>query len=195
MLREIRKLKGQWQNRCHRFLKNQKGTAAIEFAFLAPILILTYFGALEVSRAYLIKNKVETVSETVANLVAQGTTITQSQLDDIFTLSTSMLETDEEAKFNIVVTAVRTLPDPNTGDPKTKVTWSESKTGNDTRGQDDEYNELPDGMAENYETLIVTELYYDHTAIFEYVVKGTKKFDRRFITKPRYSLDIPCDDC
>ncbi len=195
MLRELRKINLYWQSRCRRFLKNKDGTAAIEFAFLAPILIATYFATVEISRAYLIKNKVEAVSETVADLVAQGTTITKSQLDDIFTLSTSMLKTEEEAKFNIVVTAVRTLPHPTTGDPETKVTWSESKTGNNKRSEDDDYNDLPDGMAQNYETLIVTELYYDHTAIFEYIIKGTKKFDRRFITKPRYSLDIPCDDC
>lgn len=195
MFRAIQKYTKTLSNKWKRLKHNQKGTAAIEFAFLAPLMIALYFGTIEISRVYIIKNKVETVSETVADLVAQGKTITKAQLDDIFTLSTAVLKTDEEAQFNIVVTAVRTLPNPNTGNPETKVTWSESKTGNNTRAEDAEYNDLPNGMAQNYETLIVTELYYDHTAIFEYVIKGTKKFDRRFITKPRYSLDIPCSDC
>ena len=177
-----------------RFRKDHQGTAAIEFAFIAPLMIATYFGTVEISRAYIIKNKVETVSETVADLVAQGKTITTAQLQDIFAISQKVLKPAEQVKFNIVVTAVRTEPDEN-GNEETKVMWSESKDGTQEHTVDSEYNDLPDGIATNYESIIVTELYYDHESIFEFFIKGSKSFDRRFINKPRYSSDIPCTDC
>ncbi len=177
-----------------RFCQNHQGAAAIEFAFIAPLMIATYFGTVEVSRAYIIKNKVETVSETVADLVAQGKTITTSQLDDIFAISAKVLKTSEQANFNIVVTAVRTEPD-SSGNMETKVMWSESKNGSNEHTVDSDYTDLPDGIAKNYESIIVTELYYEHTSLFEYFIKGQKSFDRRFINKPRYSSDIPCTDC
>lgn len=176
------------------FIENEKAVASVEFAFIAPLMVATYFGSVEISRAYIAKNRVETVSETVSDLVAQGKNITEAELTDIFAISSKILRADEEAKFNVVVTAVRTLPDAG-GDPETKVTWSESKTGEHTRTVGDTFTELPDGIAQNYETVIVTELYYKHNSILEFFVKGDKIFDRRFIHKPRYSSDIPCTDC
>lgn len=178
----------------HAFAADTKATASVEFALIIPLLIASYFGTVEVSRAYIAKNKVEGITETVADLVSQGKSITTTQLTDIFSLSSKALMIGEEANINIVVTSVRTEPDAN-GAPETTVRWSESKTGNNTHATGATYTDLPAGIAKNYESVIVTELYYEHTALFEVFIKGTKHFDRRFITKPRYSSDIPCTDC
>lgn len=185
---------GKLYQRALDFKKDQRGAAAIEFAFIAPLLVATYFGTVEISRTYIIQNKVEAISETVADLVTQGKAITTAQLQDIFKISSKTLLATEEAKFNIVVTAVRTEPDDD-GTPKTEVRWSESKDGTNTHSVGSEYTDLPEGITKNYETIIVTELYYKHKSTFEVVVKGEKKFDRHFISKPRYSSDIPCTDC
>ncbi len=176
------------------FKRDSRGTSAIEFALLLPIMLFIFYGTIEVSKLYIEKNQVEAISETVADLVTQGKTITTDQLEDIFKISTKALNADMEAKVNIAVTAVRTLPDEN-GQPETKVTWSESKTGQNTKSEDSTYSDLPDDMAKNYETIIVTELYYTHRSIYEFFIKGDKSFDRRFLNKPRYSSDIPCTDC
>jgi Flp pilus assembly protein TadG len=176
------------------FKNNAEGVAAIEFGFIAPLMVATYFGTLEVSRLYIAKNKVETVSETIADLVAQGKTTTKSELADIFAIGGKALTLQENLEYNVVVTAVETLPN-NSGDPVSRVLWSESKKGTNELTKDSIVNDLPDGLARNYETIIMTELYYDHTAIFEYFLKGPKSFDRRFFSKPRYTTSIPCTDC
>ncbi|MEP3474906.1 MAG: TadE/TadG family type IV pilus assembly protein [Hyphomicrobiales bacterium] len=176
------------------FKNNAEGVAAIEFGFIAPLMVATYFGTLEVSRLYIAKNKVETVSETIADLVAQGKTTTKSELADIFAIGGKALTLQENLEYNVVVTAVETLPN-NSGDPVSRVLWSESKKGTNELTKDSIVNDLPDGLARNYETIIMTELYYDHTAIFEYFLKGPKSFDRRFYSKPRYTTSIPCTDC
>ena len=176
-----------------RFVKDQSAVATIEFAFIAPLLIATYLGCVEISRAYIIKNRIETITETVADLVAQGTAIDEAQLADIFSISTSMLSEEEQGNFNIIVTAVRT--EPQGAGSQTTVQWSESLTGNNTHAQDSVYDELPDGVAQNFETIIVTELVYTHRAMLEFFIKGEKRFERRFLNKPRYSADIPCTDC
>lgn len=176
------------------FKNDAEGVAAIEFAFIAPLMVATYFGTLEVSRLYIAKNKVETVSETIADLVAQGKTTTKSELADIFAIGGKALTLQENLEYNIVVTAVETLPN-NSGDPVSRVLWSESKKGTNELTKNAIVNDLPDGLARNYETIIMTELYYDHTAIFEYFIKGPKSFDRRFYSKPRYTTSIPCTDC
>ncbi len=193
----MRKLIARWtilKADINRLIHDQQAVASVEFAFIAPLMIATYFGCVEVSRAYIAKNRVETVSETVSDLVAQGKNIDTAELADIFSISSKILRADEEAKFNVVVTSVRTLP-LDGGGSETTVQWSESKTGEHTRTMGDQYTELPAGVAQNFETVIVTELYYKHNSLLEFFIKGDKLFDRRFINKPRYSSDIPCSDC
>lgn len=176
------------------FLKNREGTAAIEFSFIAPLMIATYFGTVEVSRLYIAKNKVETVTETISDLVAQGKSTTVSELSDIFSIGASSLSLKENLEYNVVVTAVETQPS-NNGSPVSRVLWSESKTGSNKKTIDSIVSDLPDGLARNFETVIVTELYYEHSALLEFFIKGKKSFNRRYYSKPRYTASIPCDDC
>jgi Flp pilus assembly protein TadG len=176
------------------FKKNSEGTAAIEFSFILPLMIATYFGTVEISRLYIAKNKVETVTETISDLVAQGTTTTKQDLTDIFSIGSKALTTKESLEFNIVVTAIETQPN-NSGTPVSRVKWSESKKGTNKHAKNSVVNNLPNGLARNYETIIMTELYYKHSSIYEFFIKGKKSFDRRFFSKPRYTSSIPCDDC
>ena len=180
--------------RLNTFQKNSEGTAAIEFAFLAPLMLAAYFGTLEVSRLYIAKNKVETVTETISDLVAQGKTTTKQELADIFSIGSKALSFKEDLEYNVVVTAIETQPD-NSGTPVSRVIWSESKKGTNKHAVNSIVNDLPPGLARNFETIIMTELYYEHTALFEYFIKGPKSFDRRFYSKPRYTASIPCNDC
>ncbi|MBO6551039.1 MAG: pilus assembly protein [Rhizobiales bacterium] len=180
--------------RLNTFQKNSEGTAAIEFAFIAPLMLAAYFGTLEVSRLYIAKNKVETVTETISDLVAQGKTTTKQELADIFSIGSKALSFKEDLEYNVVVTAIETQPD-NSGTPVSRVIWSESKKGTNKHAVNSIVNDLPPGLARNFETIIMTELYYEHTALFEYFIKGPKSFDRRFYSKPRYTASIPCNDC
>ena len=180
--------------RLNTFQKNSEGTAAIEFAFIAPLMLATYFGTLEVSRLYIAKNKVETVTETISDRVAQGKTTTKQELADIFSIGSKALSFKEDLEYNVVVTAIETQPD-NSGTPVSRVIWSESKKGTNKHAVNSIVNDLPPGLARNFETIIMTELYYEHTALFEYFIKGPKSFDRRFYSKPRYTASIPCNDC
>ena len=181
-------------NKLSGFFKNEEGTAAIEFAMIAPLMVATYFGTVEVSKLYITKNKVETVAETITDLVAQSTTITTDELADIFRIATNTLSTEEDLEFNIVVTAVDTQPN-GAGEPISRVVWSESKKGTKKHEQHGVIHNLPEGLARNYETVIMTELYYDHTSVTKYFFKEDKSFDRVFYSKPRYTASIPCEDC
>lgn len=181
-------------NKLKSFINDKEGTSAIEFALLAPLMIAIYFGTVEISKLLITKNKVETVAETISDLVAQSTTITTTELADIFSIATSTLSLEEDLEFNIVVTAINTQPN-GEGDPESKVIWSESKKGTKKQVVNTIVNDLPDGLARNFETVIMTELYYNHSAIFEFFIKGKKSFDRVFYSKPRYTASIPCTDC
>ncbi len=54
------------------------GVAAVEFALIAPVVILLYVGAGEISQAVMTSRKVEALSRTLADLVAQQPTTPQN---------------------------------------------------------------------------------------------------------------------
>ena len=61
-----------------RFRRARRGVAAVEFALLAPVLILLYVGAGEMSQAVMTSRKIEALSRTLADLVSQQPTSSQT---------------------------------------------------------------------------------------------------------------------
>jgi Flp pilus assembly protein TadG len=70
------------------YLKAQSGVAAIEFAFILPVMLLLYFGMMDLTSLVVNNRKVTTVASAVADLTSQSrTTILKSQIDDYMNVS------------------------------------------------------------------------------------------------------------
>ncbi|WP_245239772.1 TadE/TadG family type IV pilus assembly protein [Methylobacterium variabile] len=54
------------------FFRDRRGTAAIEFAMLLPVLLMMLAGMLELSRATDMWRKITLLARTVADLASQG---------------------------------------------------------------------------------------------------------------------------
>lgn len=58
-----------------KFAIDRKGVAAVEFAYIAPLLILALFGTVEVSRAVMMHKRFQRVSAMIGDLVSREQTI------------------------------------------------------------------------------------------------------------------------
>lgn len=65
-------------------LRDVRGVSAIEFAFIAPILIVLYFGMAEVTSALMAARKSSHAVSTVGNLVAQTPQLSTSTMANMF---------------------------------------------------------------------------------------------------------------
>jgi Flp pilus assembly protein TadG len=65
--------------------------AAVEFAFILPIMMVMLFGTVEFSSAIAIDRKLTLMSRTLSDLTSQATTVQDSDLTNIFTASISIL--------------------------------------------------------------------------------------------------------
>jgi len=59
-----------------RLLKDRRGVAAIEFSFIAPILVVMFFGTVEFSAAIAIKRDVTNMARTMSDLTSQAAVVT-----------------------------------------------------------------------------------------------------------------------
>lgn len=106
-----------------RFRKDKRGVAAVEFAFLAPILLVMYFVAMEASQAIETNKKVSRLGSMVADLVAQkpDSGITKADIQSIMDIGQTTLLPYARSKPTITITGIQLS---NETTPKATVAWS-----------------------------------------------------------------------
>jgi Flp pilus assembly protein TadG len=114
----------EWLSRFH---LDRRGVAAIEFAFIAPLLLCLYFATMEASQAIETSKKISRVASMVADLVTQQQqTTTPVELDAILDIGQALVQPYNRSKPKIVITAIQ-ISDENT--PKVTVAWSRARAG------------------------------------------------------------------
>lgn len=76
----------------YRFRKDCEGVAALEFALIAPIMIMLFVGTLEVSAAVSVNRKVSRISSIVGDLVTQSQTLIGSDINNIMDVASDIME-------------------------------------------------------------------------------------------------------
>lgn len=67
------------------------GIAIVEFAVLAPVLLVLYFGAIEVTQTVTAKRRLNLVTATLADLTARNPSVSQTDLQQIFGAASSIM--------------------------------------------------------------------------------------------------------
>ncbi|MBO6717818.1 MAG: pilus assembly protein [Rhizobiaceae bacterium] len=190
---------------CRRLAKAKGGVAAVEFAFIAPVLLSLYFVTMEVSQAIEVNKKVGRVGSMVADLITQQQSTTKSEVDAILKIGESILQPYNRTDGRIVATAIQITDEEN---PKVIVAWSR-KLENGTAGA---------GLAKNSTTTVPADLKIRNTFLIrvesdlsykpvitwaadqKQVLGLAAAFDgiamgERYYLRPRMSQTIPCPDC
>ena len=161
-----------------RFGEEVAGVAAIEFAFLAPLMLLMYVGTIEVSSAVSANRKLSRVSSTVGDLITQldvadyaGNCIPATELIDIVKIADDIMFpyshtlsivisgitiTGAAAKvsWSVAYEGVRT---------DTAVSWSEAP---ESREEVDSVYSLPSQIAGSDGFIVAAESSISYTPLF-----------------------------
>jgi hypothetical protein len=149
-----------------RFKRDQRGLAYLEFAICTPFLLALLMGAIEVTRYILIAQKVEKVAVTISDVVAQGSTISNAQLDTIIAAAQQvMLPYSFGANGYVIISSVKQTGTPSSGNPP-RVSWQ--YTGGGTWVQTSHVGSpgtsatLPSSIAlNNKDNIIIAEVFYN----------------------------------
>ena len=102
------------------FRKDAGGVAAVEFAFIAPIMILLFVGTIELSAGISTDRKLSRVSSAVGDLITQSQSLTTSDVDNIMDISSKIMYPYKD-QVKIIVTGI------SIDSGKATVTWSRSR--------------------------------------------------------------------
>lgn len=174
-----------------RFWRDRRGVSAIEFALIAPLMLLIYFGLVECCQGYMASRRAGHTASIVADLVAQSDATSTQDLTSVFAIGDMIMRPFPGAPLSIRVSSV--TMDAN---GVAKVDWSR---GNDkaltARAKTSAVSDLPPGLIENGESLILGETEFEYTSPFAQVIKTPIKFNRSYYLRPRTVDRVACANC
>lgn len=113
-----------------RLCKDRRGVAAIEFAFLAPVLLGMYFVTMEISQGIETNKKVGRVASMVADLVTQRATLNKAEIKAIMDIGSSTLQPYKRSSPTITVSEISIGPlSGSKTEPDVTVVWSRKLAG------------------------------------------------------------------
>jgi len=184
---------------------DRRGVAAVEFAFIAPLMLCMYFVTMEVSQGIEANKKVGRVGSMVADLITQQQKITKADIDSIMTIAESIIQPYTRSRPNIFVTAIEVT---NDATPKVKVVWSR-QLFNGTYGRivaPSSTTTVPAALAVPGSFLIRVESQLSYRPVITWSASQKEalglmsafdgiEMDKTYYLRPRMSTTIPCADC
>lgn len=149
-------------NRIRNFFQNRDGIAAVEFALIAPALIMLYVGMVEAVNFASASNKVSSVGATVADLVARSSYVDDDDIATVFAASATIMGTIDDSTLQLTVSSVAAQPDGTY-----KVAWSDAFNGATAPNRCSTFT-MPataGAMMTTGESVIVTEISYTHNLL------------------------------
>lgn len=112
-----------------RFARNKRGFSAVEFAFIAPLMLTFIFGTIEISSAVAVDRKVTLAARTISDLVSQGPQVKNADLKNYFGLGAVII-----APYTVTPTTLTQTISAVNIDAQKKATVAWSYTGSVTNG-------------------------------------------------------------
>ena len=176
--------------------KSEQGLAAMEFAFILPILLTMLLGMVELSQALGVRAEVINMASTGADLIAQEATAKGTDLDGAFNALNAMLYPNDVKVATVTITSV---VDGGLGNSPV-VAWSCSTSGANatpaavpaTKGTTPN-PAVPAGLMTPGDggSVIWSHITYNYTSNLSYFLVGTIPWTNDFYVKPRRVLQVP----
>ena len=107
-----------------RLSSDRRGVGGVEFALVAPLLIMAYIGAFELSVGLNVVRKVARASSTVADLVSQEKNVDTAYLDGMSNVAESVLAPYAGTDYTLKITGIQV-----NGTTTGTVLWSRDQDG------------------------------------------------------------------
>ena len=174
-----------------RFAGDGRGVSAIEFALIAPVLILLYLGMAELTLGLMASRRVSHLASTIGDLAAQSQTLTPDNITDLWAIGANMLDPNptDGTSLRMRLTSVTMLKDKGA-----LVDWSQAKNMAKYE-KDKQLTDITTDQIAVGESLILTEVEYDYKSPLGNFFKSGTVFKETFTHHPRNGAQVTCPLC
>lgn len=188
-----------------RFRGDRKGVAAVEFAFLMPLLLCMYFGSIEVMQAVDTNRKLNRVSAQIADLVSQSINLNKADIDAIMDIGAASMSPYTRSTPDIRITAVKMS---NDATPTSTVLWKRNRVANKFTGagSSTEAVTVPATFKVKGQTIIKVETSLSYNLMLAWDGKTASRYGvvgffngipmaKTAYFRPRIGDTVNCSDC
>lgn len=174
-------LKTSIMGRLSRFVRDRRGVSAVEFAFVAPVMIGLYLGCAEISDGVAADRKVSLIAGALANLPAQVTTISAGDMTNILDASSAIIAPYSASKLKMTVSCIKI-----DSSGVAKVQWSATRNGTArSAGSVYSFPSTATALAVKGSWLLLAEVSYAYTPTVGYTITGTLNLTDQMFMSPR----------
>jgi Flp pilus assembly protein TadG len=168
--------------------RDTRGVAAVEFAMIVPLLLLLYFGVVELTQGLMTQQRADHVASSISDLVAQSSSITAAEVGDIFTVGDTVMYPYPTASLKMRVSSL-------TADSNGKVTVAWSQANGMTALTKGSSVTVPANVISAGGSAIMGESQYTYASAFSQVMPTPVVFHQTYYQQPRISTSVTCADC
>ena len=169
----------------------EDGLAAVEFAFVLPVMLSFFMGLVEVSQGLACRANVTNLASTGADLIAQESSVQGSDMTNVFGALSAMLFPYSTSGAQITISSIVDNNTATTG----KVAWSCTQGG--TARAANSTVTIPQGLITpgGGGSVILAEVRYSYSSPISTYFVGNVTMTNNFYAKPRLVAQIPLSAC
>ncbi len=164
-------------------LRNEDGVSAVEFAIIAPLMVLLFFGCIELSLLMRADRRVTATASSLGDLTSRLASVTDDDMRELYNAATVMMQPYAAAETRMRITSIE-----DNGNGQKRVKWSDGHEMT-PRAVNSLVN-VPDGIVPSPGSVILTEVEYDYTSVFGVVIDSTMTMGDSFYLRPRRVSNI-----
>ncbi|MEM7004393.1 MAG: TadE/TadG family type IV pilus assembly protein [Pseudomonadota bacterium] len=158
--------------------KNTDGVSAVEFALVAPLMLLLFFGTTEVTILLQSERNVTSATSTMGDIAARLDVITDNDMEDIFGSTEIVLQTLDAQGAAMRISSLVADDDGNV-----TVDWSDGRNM-PALSEGASVADLPENIVPANGSIIMSELEYAFQ-IDGYFLDEERQLSERFFLRPR----------
>lgn len=180
--------------RLRRFVEDRRGIGAIEFAIVAPLLMMAYVGAFEITVAITSLRKVSRASATVSDLLTQSSSTNKATLDTMKDVVAKVVAPfPTKSAYTLKITGIAVA-----ADGKAKVAWSRDQAASTPYAKGSAVT-LPSHMEAKDTFIVRTELSVPYSILLLAPNLDSRlnkiNLSRTSYFRQRVGKTIDCSDC
>lgn len=162
---------------------NERGISAVEFALIAPLMVLIYFGCIELSLLMRADRRVTTTASSIGDLAARLVTVSDADMNELFDAAAVTMQPHSATNARMRITSVV-----DNGDGQTRVDWSDGYRM--TPYSEDALITVPAGLVPSPGSVIVAEVEFEYESTVGFVLDGSQTLKDTFYLRPRRVTQI-----
>lgn len=169
--------------RLRRGIADRRGTAAVEFAVLAPLLVLIVLGGYQVAEAVTAYRKTSLTARTVADLTTQYASMGTSDVATVLGASSQVMAPFNTSALTIVLTEYQT-----SASGVSTVTWSKALNGTPKTAGSTVV--LPANICNPNSYIIYAQVTYNFMPAIGYKLTGPIAMSSQIYMAPRQTASV-----